>query len=149
MYADDSRLIQVSRKCNPGGICECSKDFTGKACDIPIRAAAANDLMYLMYWVFLATRQELLGDKCRGSMDITIKSVHGFALPEVGVVQNKTPNLQTASPDHAYFLLRRNFLAVRTEILHHQLSVGCPLGPASATPPFTTTLTALETLPAL
>jgi hypothetical protein len=69
VFADDIGVVQVSGRCVAGGKCECSKDFTGKACEIPIRAAATNVLMNS--WVFLA--KSCWAANAQGGMSVTIK----------------------------------------------------------------------------
>ena len=68
-YTDDRGNFQVSGKCVAGNKCECSPDFTGKACEIPIRAAATNVLMNS--WVFLA--KNCWTASAQGKMDVVIK----------------------------------------------------------------------------
>jgi hypothetical protein len=68
-YIDDKGFFQVSGKCVAGNKCECSPDFTGKACEIPLRAAADNVLMNS--WVFLA--KSCWAANAQGKMDVVIK----------------------------------------------------------------------------
>ena len=95
LYADDIGVIQVSGRCVAGGRCDCSKDFTGKACEIPIRAAATNVLMNS--WVFLA--KSCWAANAQGGMAVTIKyttfnCAAGMGCrPEQNVTAEKLPQI--------------------------------------------------------
>ncbi len=67
-YVDAMGSIQVAGKCAAGNTCECSSDFTGKACELPIRAGATNVLMNS--WAFLA--KSCWTANSQGSIDVTI-----------------------------------------------------------------------------
>ena len=51
-YIDANSMVHVAGNCGSGGVCICSSDFGGKACDVPIKAEASNIMMNA--WVFLA-----------------------------------------------------------------------------------------------
>jgi hypothetical protein len=74
-----------------GGRCECSPDFAGKACEIPIRAAAANVAMNS--WVFLA--KSCWAANAQGGMALTIKYTPFVCAANIGC----RPDQNATSPD--------------------------------------------------